>query len=70
MIEQEAKVSSQVAAMEELRAQMAEMQTALAACCANPDGARMLDQGLGQPSALDGSLNESEKLRIQSNFFY
>ena len=69
MIEQEAMVSSQVAAMEELRAQMAEMQTALAACCANPDGGRMLDQGSTRPTELEGSGPGNEMLRIQPNPF-
>ncbi|HPF89771.1 MAG TPA: hypothetical protein PLL57_03860 [Flavobacteriales bacterium] len=52
-----------------LTAQMSDLQEALAACCANPDGSRMLDQGLNQPNELDGSLSGSRKLRIQPNPF-
>lgn len=54
---------------EELESRLDHLEQALAACCTNPDGARMLDQGLGQPSELDGSLNGNEKLRIQPNPF-
>lgn len=52
-----------------LAAQMSDLQDALAACCANPDGSRMLDQGLNQPNELDGSFNGSDKLRVQPNPF-
>jgi len=54
---------------EELESRLDHLEQALAACCTNPDGARMLDQGLGQPSELDGSLNGNEKLHIQPNPF-
>jgi len=58
-----------IAAMKEQNARIDHLEQALAACCANPDGGRILDQGLGQPSELDGSLNGNEKLRIQPNPF-
>ena len=58
-----------IAAMKEQNARIDHLEQTLAACCTNPDGGRMLDQGLGQPSELDGSLNGNEKLRIQPNPF-
>ena len=65
-----------VSAIQELNArndalaeQMGELQDALAACCANPDGSRQQAPGLDQPSELDGSFNGNEKLRIQPNPF-
>jgi len=58
-----------IAAMQEQNDRIDHLEQALAACCANPDGSRMQDQGLDQPSELDGSFNGSEKLRIQPNPF-
>ncbi|MEZ4789930.1 MAG: tail fiber domain-containing protein [Flavobacteriales bacterium] len=58
-----------IAAMKEQNDRIDDLEQALAACCSNPDGSRMLDQGLNQPNELDGSLNGSEKLRIQPNPF-
>ncbi|HNR55278.1 MAG TPA: tail fiber domain-containing protein [Flavobacteriales bacterium] len=55
--------------IDELQGRLDHLEQTLAACCANPDGSRMLDQGLNQPNEFDGSLNGSEKLRIQPNPF-
>jgi len=55
--------------VQEQRERIDHLEQALAACCANPDGSRMLDQGLNQPNDLDGSFNGSDKLRIQPNPF-
>ena len=74
--DQQRQLDEQDALLDELRDLVADQhaalelaQSQLAACCANPDGSRMLDQGLNQPNDLDGSLNGSEKLRIQPNPF-
>lgn len=70
MQEQQALIATQQDALAELQARVSEMQQALAACCANPDGSRSMQQpaGISPADAITDPATD-RKLRIVPNPF-